>query len=244
VPADLARLRLQILQSVLLIAPILLFSVIAHEIAHGFAALKQGDQTALEAGRLTWNPAKHIDLYFTILLPLIMLMGSLATVGHGIVLGGAKPVPVDPRNYANIRRGDIIVSLAGVATNFLIALGCAALIALTGLVGRAAPELDVTLGILQAMFVIGIQINAVLIAFNLLPIPPLDGSHVMKYLMPRPLAVRYVRLGRYGILILVLLLSVGEKLLQMWLYPAFVFVDRTVQLVSPYLLATAAEWLK
>ena len=170
-PADLARLRLQTLQTILLVAPVLLFSVIAHEIAHGYVALRQGDRTALEAGRLSWNPAKHIDLYMTILLPLIMLTGSLLAGGRGIVLGGAKPVPVDPRNYRHIRRGDILVSLAGVFTNFLIALACAGLIAVTGLMGRAVPALEVTLGILQAMFVLGIQINAVLIAFNLLPIP-------------------------------------------------------------------------
>jgi Zn-dependent protease len=244
VPAHLARPRLQTLQTILLVAPVLLFSVIAHEIAHGLAALRQGDRTALEAGRLSWNPARHIDLYFTILLPLIMLTGSLLAGGRGIVLGGAKPVPVDPRNYRHVRRGDIIVSLAGVATNFLIAVACAVLIVLAGLLGRTAPVLEETLGILQAMFVIGIQINAVLIAFNLLPIPPLDGSHVAKYLMPRPLAIRYVQFGRYGILVLVLLLSFGERILEAWLHPALLFFEWTVALVSTFVLPTAAQWLR
>jgi Zn-dependent protease len=244
VPAHLARPRLQTLQTILLVAPVLLFSVIAHEIAHGLAALQQGDRTALEAGRLSWNPAKHIDPFFTILLPLMMLIGSAAAGVRGPVLGGAKPVPVDPRNYRNIRRGDIIVSLAGVFTNFLIAVACALLIVLTGLLGRTAPPLEDTLGILQAMFVLGIQINAVLIAFNLLPIPPLDGSHVAKYLMPRPLAIRYVRFGRFGILALVLLLSFGQRLLEAWLYPAFRFVEWTVELVSTFVLPTAAQWLR
>jgi Zn-dependent protease len=232
------------LQTILLVAPVLLFSVIAHEIAHGFAALRQGDRTALEAGRLSWNPAKHIDLYFTILLPLIMLTGSLLAGGRGIVLGGAKPVPVDPRNYRHVRRGDIIVSLAGVATNFLIAVACALLIVATGLLGRVAAPLEETLGILQAMFVIGIQINAVLIAFNLLPIPPLDGSHVAKYLMPRPLAIRYVRFGRYGILVLILLLSFGERVLQAWLQPAIAFFEWTLALVSAFMLPAAMQWLR
>jgi Zn-dependent protease len=235
---------LQTLQTILLVAPVLLFSVIAHEIAHGFAALHQGDRTALEAGRLSWNPAKHIDLYFTILLPLIMLTGSLLAGGRGIVLGGAKPVPVDPRNYRHVRRGDIIVSLAGVATNFLIAVACALLIVATGLLGRVAAPLEETLGILQAMFVIGIQINAVLIAFNLLPIPPLDGSHVAKYLMPRPLAIRYVRFGRYGILVLILLLSFGERVLQAWLQPAIAFFEWTLALVSAFMLPAAMQWLR
>jgi Zn-dependent protease len=244
VPADLARPRLQTLQTILLVAPVLLFSVIAHEIAHGFAALRQGDRTALEAGRLSWNPARHIDLYFTILLPLIMLTGSLLAGGRGIVLGGAKPVPVDPRNYRHVKRGDIIVSLAGVATNFVIALACAPLIVLAGLAARALPVLDPTLGILQAMLVIGVQINAVLIAFNLLPIPPLDGSHVAKYLMPRPLAIRYVQFGRYGLLVLILLLSFGERLLEAWLYPSLLFFDRVVQLVSAFILPSSMQWLR
>jgi Zn-dependent protease len=244
VPADLARPRLQTLQTILLVAPVLLFSVIAHEIAHGYAALRQGDRTALEAGRLSWNPARHIDLYFTILLPLIMLTGSLLAGGRGIVLGGAKPVPVDPRNYRHVKRGDIIVSLAGVATNFVIALACAPLIVLTGLAARAMPALESTLGIFQAMLVIGVQINAVLIAFNLLPIPPLDGSHVAKYLMPRPLAIRYVQFGRFGILILILLLSFGERVLVAWLYPALLFFDRVIQLVSAYLLPSSMQWLR
>jgi Zn-dependent protease len=187
---------------------------------------------------------KHIDPFFTILLPLVMLAGSSLAGGRPIVLGGAKPVPVDPRNYRNIRRGDIIVSLAGVATNFVIAIGCALLIALSGLIGRAAPALETTLGIVQAMLIIGIQINAVLIAFNLLPIPPLDGSHVVKYLLPRPLAIRYVQFGRYGILVLVLLLFVGERILMAWLYPALLFVDRTIQLVSGFILPTATQWLR
>ena len=243
-PAHLARPRLQTLQTILLVAPVLLFSVIAHEIAHGYAALRQGDRTALDAGRLSWNPVRHIDLFFTILLPLIMLTGSLLAGGRGIVLGGAKPVPVDPGNYRNVRRGDIIVSLAGVATNFVIAIACALLIVATGLLGRAALPLETTLGILQAMFVLGIQINAVLIAFNLLPIPPLDGSHVMKYLLPRPLAIRYVQFGRYGILVLVLLLSFGERVLQAWLRPALVFFDHTMQLVSAYVLPATMQWLR
>lgn len=235
---------MQTLQTILLVAPVLLFSVIAHEIAHGLAALRQGDRTALEAGRLSWNPAKHIDPFFTILLPLMMLIGSAAAGVRGPVLGGAKPVPVDPRNYRNIRRGDIIVSLAGVATNFLIAVACAVLIVLSGLLARAAAPLEETLGILQAMFVLGIQINAVLIAFNLLPIPPLDGSHVAKYLMPRPLAIRYVRFGRYGIVVLVLLLSFGQRVLEAWLSPAFRFVEWIVGLVSSFVLPTAMQWLR
>ena len=96
---------MQTFQQFLLIAPILLFSVIAHEIAHGWAALRQGDRTALDAGRLTWNPKPHIDPFFTILLPIMTIAGSLAAGGRPMVFGGARPVPVDPRNYRHPRRG-------------------------------------------------------------------------------------------------------------------------------------------
>src|SRR4026207_1073574 len=93
------------LQNILFVAPVLLFSVIAHEYAHGYAALKQGDTTAYALGRLTWNPIKHIDPFMTILLPLLTWRLT------GLIFGGAKPVPVIPRNYRNYKRGDIIVSL-------------------------------------------------------------------------------------------------------------------------------------
>lgn len=222
----------------------LLFSVIAHEIAHGYAALKQGDRTALEAGRLSWNPIKHIDPYLTILLPLLMIMGSALAGGRFVVFGGAKPVPVDPRNYKHIRRGDIIVSLAGVATNLVIAIACVLLIIGTGLVARSVPALDTTIGILQAMFWVGVVLNFSLIAFNLLPIPPLDGSHVMKYLLPRPLAIKYVQLQRYGILILMALLFFGDRVLDAWFYPATVITGNLLRIVQPYMSLTSLQWLQ
>jgi Zn-dependent protease len=227
------------LQNILFIAPVLLFSVIAHEYAHGYAALKQGDPTAQQLGRLTWNPAKHIDPYMTVILPLIMLVAS----NGQIALGGAKPVPVNPNNYRNYRRGDIIVSLAGVFTNFLIALGCTVLIALFGLLAGALPAIAPTVAVLQAMLVIGIGINLVLIAFNLIPIPPLDGSHVMKYLLPRPLAIRYQQLGSFGLLILIALLVFGGRLLDLWLRPAMIVTQYLVRSVRSYVLPATWQWL-
>jgi hypothetical protein len=123
-------------QQLLLVAPVLLFSMVAHEYAHGYAALKQGDTTAYSLGRLTWNPIPHIDPFMTILLPLLTYFTT------GIAFGGAKPVPVIPRNYRNFKRGDIIVSLAGVATNFVIAICCIPLIILVGFIGRIVPALQ------------------------------------------------------------------------------------------------------
>jgi Zn-dependent protease len=230
---------LDTLQSILFFAPVLLFSVIAHEYAHGYAALKQGDPTAQSLGRLTWNPAKHIDPYMTVILPLIMWVAS----GGRVVLGGAKPVPVDPRNYRNYKRGDIIVSLAGVFTNFLIALACTGVIAVLGLLVRAAPALASPVAIVQVMLLIGIRINLVLIAFNLIPVPPLDGSHVVKHLLPRPLAARYQQIGSLGLLILVALLVFGGRLLDLWLRPAMIVTEYLIRWVRPYILPATYQWL-
>ncbi|MES2180357.1 MAG: site-2 protease family protein [Gemmatimonadota bacterium] len=230
-------------QTFLLVVPILLFSVIAHEIAHGYAALKQGDRTALEAGRLSWNPIRHIDPFFTILLPLLMFSGSSA-FGRSVIFGGAKPVPVDPRNYRNIRRGDIIVSLAGVFVNLIIALLCTAIIPVIGIITRSVPAITSSMVILQAMLVYGILMNLGLIAFNLLPIPPLDGSHVMKYLLPRPLAIKYVQFGKYGILVLFALLFMRSPVLDYWFRPATFVSEKLLDIVTPYVLVGVEAWFK
>jgi Zn-dependent protease len=227
------------IQDVLLVAPVLLFSVIAHEYAHGYAALKQGDTTAQSLGRLTWNPIKHIDPFMTLILPAVLFY----TTGGRIVLGGAKPVPVNPRNYRNFKRGDIIVSLAGVTVNLLIALSAIIVFVLVGLLGRLVPVVETTLAIIQAMMVLAVQINLLLLAFNLIPIPPLDGSHVVKYVLPLRLAVWYQQVGRYGIVILVLLLSFGGKFLNAWLTPAFSFGEMLLRLADPYKLPSLPQWL-
>jgi Zn-dependent protease len=189
----------------LLLAPVLLFSIIAHEYAHGYAALRQGDATAYQLGRLTWNPIKHIDPFMSILLPILTYY-----VG-GFMFGGAKPVPVNPRNYRNFKRGDIIVSLAGVAVNFVIALVCIALVVIIGMVGQSVRGSVPELVLLQTMMLYGVLINIILALFNLVPIPPLDGSHVLKYLLPPAWALQYQRAGRYGLIIVfaVLLFAPG-----------------------------------
>jgi Zn-dependent protease len=228
------------LQGLILFAPVLLLSVIAHEYAHGYAALKQGDDTALSQGRLTWNPVKHIDPIMTILLPAFLWVAS----GHKMLLGGAKPVPVDPRNYRNLKRGDIIVSLAGVATNLVIGLACVALIPLFGFIGRSIPALDVSAGILQAMMAIGVMLNFMLVAFNLIPIPPLDGSHVMKYLLPASISLRYQQFWRYGIILLIAIMWIDPRPLDYWLTPAFKSADFLLGAVDNTRLDSAKQWWK
>lgn len=218
------------IEQLLLIAPVLLFSMVAHEYAHGYAALKQGDTTAYALGRLTWNPIKHIDPFMTILLPLLTWRLT------GLIFGGAKPVPVIPRNYRNYKRGDIIVSLAGVATNFVIAICCIPLIVLVGWLGRVIPSLSTTGAILQAMLLYGILINLGLAAFNLIPIPPLDGSHVFKYILPPAWALGYQRLGARGLLILFLLVGFGAPVLDLWFAPVLALSRLATRAVFPYIL--------
>lgn len=206
--------------------------MVAHEYAHGYAALKQGDTTAYSLGRLTWNPIPHIDPFYTIIMPLLAFV-----VSHGnMVFGGAKPVPVVPRNYRNYKRGDIIVSLAGVATNLLIALLCVPSMIVLGLIGSAAAPFATTAAILQAMLGFGVIINLSLVAFNLIPIPPLDGSHVFKYLLPPAWALNYQRLGAQGLLILIVLLTFGRPLLNLWFAPVFFLETLVSRVVMPYLI--------
>jgi Zn-dependent protease len=223
-------------QNAILMAPVLLFSMVAHEYAHGYAALKQGDTTAYSLGRLTWNPVPHIDPFMTIILPLLMLVST----GGRMVFGGAKPVPVIPRNYRNYKRGDIIVSLAGVATNLLLAILCVPLFIGVGLLGSSVPILRDTSAILQAMLWFGILINLSLLAFNLIPIPPLDGSHVFKYILPPAWALSYQRIGSRGLIILILLLTFGRPLLSLWFMPVFYLGDLAQRAIAPFIVAS--QW--
>ena len=204
--------------------------MVAHEYAHGYAAFKQGDPTAYQLGRLTWNPVKHIDPFMTILLPILTWFTA------GFIFGGAKPVPVVPRNYRKFKRGDIIVSLAGIATNAVIAIGATLVFVLLGLLGRAAPAAAETCAILQVMMSFGIFFNILLAYFNLLPIPPLDGSHVMKYLLPPAWALQYQAFGRFGIVILLLLFMVGGSIFGQLMAPVTIMARVAFGLAFPFLI--------
>jgi len=225
------------LQNILFVAPVLLFSVIAHEYAHGYAALKQGDTTALQLGRLTWNPIKHIDPFLTIILPVVMYFTM------GMALGGAKPVPVNPSNYRHFKRGDIIVSLAGVAANLVLAFICAGLIAVLGLLARGIPAVEPSVGILQVMMVVGIQINLMLLMFNLIPIPPLDGSHVVKYLLPPAWSMHYQRMGFAGLIILVIVMRAAPGFLTWWFGPAMYVANGLQSAVGNLFTPTYYAWV-
>ncbi len=208
--------------------------MVAHEYAHGYVAFRNGDMTAYQLGRLTWNPIPHIDLFMSILLPIITWRLS------GIAFGGAKPVPVNPRNYRDFKRGDIMVSLAGIVTNLIIAILLVPLIIIIGFLGRAAPAAAETLSVFQRMFIFGIVINLALAAFNLIPIPPLDGSHVMKYLLPPAWGLGYQRTGRYGLIILFAVLTLGAPLINLWFTPVFFLRDFAFKLIYPFILPS--QW--
>jgi Zn-dependent protease len=192
------------LELLLLTLPVLIFSIVVHEVAHGWVALKQGDPTALMLGRITLNPLPHIDPVGSLLVP-----GFLALTGTGVLLGWAKPVPVNPRNYRNYKKGDILVSLAGVASNLILAFLFAFLLVAVLWLKRAVPGQMAWWDTMTNMFQYGVVINVLLIIFNLIPIPPLDGSHVFYYLLPPDLAVRYRAIGGYGIFIVFALLMLG-----------------------------------
>lgn len=217
---------------ILLVAPMLLFSMVAHEYAHGYAALKQGDDTAQSLGRLTWNPLKHIDPFMTILLPIMMLVAS----GGRMAFGGAKPVPVNPRLYRNYVKGDIIVSLAGIATNVVIAVLCVPVLIGLGFIARGIPATGGTISLLQTIFQYGILLNLGLAAFNLMPIPPLDGSHVLKHALPLRLAIAYQKMMRWGILLLLAILWFMPKVITWWMTPVFAVAEFALGLTAPYIV--------
>lgn len=206
--------------------------MVAHEYAHGYAALKNGDPTAYMLGRLTFNPLKHIDPWMTVLLPVLLWFGS----GGRVVFGGAKPVPVNPRNYRRYRRGDIVVSLAGIATNAGLAVVCVVLGILLGLLGFALPAAEGVLALLQRMMFWGIWLNLLLASFNLIPIPPLDGSHVLYHLLPPALGARYRALSRYGFLVLLALIFFFQRLFIVLLFPALALNALAMHAVLPFAL--------
>jgi Zn-dependent protease len=211
---------------------VLLLSVVAHEYAHGLAALSQGDTTAAQHGRLTFNPIKHIDPFMSILLPAMLWFGS----GGGFVFGGAKPVPVNPRNFRNFRRGDIIVSSAGIVANLLLYCTFLAITVVVGIVGNSIPFSTGGLALLQRMCWTGVWLNALLAFFNLIPIPPLDGSHILIHFLPPELARRYRELARFGFLILLGVMILFRDFFFILLTPAFVAIRFAFNLVEPFIL--------
>lgn len=213
--------------------PVLLFSLVAHEYAHARTALWQGDDTAYTLGRVTLNPLPHIDPLMTVLLPALLWITS-SRFGMPFTFGAAKPVPVVPRKYRKYVQGDLIVSSAGVITNLLLAVLCAVLFVALALVAAVLPDLSSGLGILQRMMVWGMWLNLVLCFFNLIPLPPLDGSHLLYHLLPPAWGARYRQLGQFGYLPLMVLLLFLQPVKQFFLAPAYWGFSRLIGLVAPF----------
>jgi Zn-dependent protease len=184
----------------IVIIAFLVESIVLHEMAHGFVALLFGDHTAERQGRITLNPLPHIDPVWTIAIPVVAFFISSGT----FVIGGAKPVPVNPSNYRRPVLGDICVSAAGIAVNFLIAV---IMILLLNIVHTVSGNL--TGSVIAAVFLRVALLNIVLAMFNLIPIPPLDGSHLFKYLLPLGLRGPYEKLGRSGAGFIILILAIN-----------------------------------
>ena len=181
-----------ILKAALMVV-VFLFSVIVHEIAHGYVALLNGDPTARMLGRITLNPIPHIDLVGSILLPLLLMLSP-----SGMIIGWAKPVPVNPLNFRNYRWGEFAVSAAGPVSNLALAAIFSVLLRL----GLGNP------GLTQLAYY-GVSINIILALFNLIPIPPLDGSHILALVLPRELARLYSHLQPVGFFLILILFYTG-----------------------------------
>lgn len=193
----------KILRIAVALVPILL-GMVLHELAHGYAAYKMGDPTAKLQGRLTLNPLKHLDVTGT----LVFVITALASP---FVFGWAKPVNVQPRYFKDPRKGMMIVSFAGPATNFLLAIAFGGLYSLLvqsaiGTVSVGQPVSD-TMQFFLRMALAGIWINFTLGWFNLLPIPSLDGGHILAGFLPVELARKFYSLGRYALIIIVALFA-------------------------------------
>ncbi len=195
-------------QNLLLAAVPVILAITLHEAAHGFAALALGDDTARRLGRLSLNPIRHIDRFGTIILPGLLLITQLLTIGRvAFMFGWAKPVPVDARRFRDPRRGMMLVAAAGPAMNFFLAwLGALAFYVLPAL-----PASGVAIAISFLFYFI--LSNLVLGLFNLLPIPPLDGGRIVVGLLPLRAAIAWARLERAGLLIVILLVFLLPSLL-------------------------------
>lgn len=203
------------LLEILAIAIPAVFAVTVHEVAHGWAANRLGDPTAARLGRLSLNPLRHIDPVGTVLIPL-----ALKLLGSPFLFGWAKPVPVDWRNLRNFRRDVALVAAAGPAANLAMLAGWSLLLR-----SNAAG-----IPFVEEMCMTGVAFNAVIMALNLIPIPPLDGSRIVTAVLPARLAVLYNRVEPFGLVLVALLLFSG--ILGGLLRPVLALVGRLVEVLA------------
>lgn len=201
----------------------LVVAVVLHELAHGYVADKMGDPTARLAGRLTLNPIKHLDVFGSFLLPL-----ALKLSGSPFIFGYARPVPINFANLRDVRKGTIWVASAGVLTNMILAVISAVLFQLISTTEAFWVQTQMALPAVIALQLLtySVIINCVLALFNLIPIPPLDGSRIAFMLLPAALRRPYARLERFGIIIIFVLLITGPlgRLMSFLLEPMLGFL--------------------
>lgn len=194
---------LDLVQTITVYALPVLFGITLHEAAHGYVARHFGDPTAWQAGRISLNPIRHIDPVGTVAVPLFLLLSSKMLGGAGVLFGWAKPVPVDWGKLRNPKRDMLWVALAGPASNMFMAV-----------LWAMAASVLFRMGVTNEDFwfrmaIAGIQINLILMALNMLPLPPLDGGRIVFSLLPNHLAVQYAKIEPYGLLILIVLMFTG-----------------------------------
>ncbi|MDP2432128.1 MAG: site-2 protease family protein [Pseudomonadota bacterium] len=204
-------MELNLIQKISIFALPVLFAITLHEAAHGYAALKFGDRTAQLLGRISLNPIRHIDLVGTIIVPIAILLLTKLSGGAGILFGWAKPVPVNFNQLHRPKQDMLWVAAAGPGANLLMALIWAGMIKLA----LAMPGSPVAMP-LALMGAAGIFINAVLMALNLIPLPPLDGGRIAVSLLPTPLAIKLSHVEPYGIFILLGLMFLGVLGMLIW----------------------------
>ena len=207
------------IQTIVVWAFPVLVAIVFHEVAHGWVAFRLGDSTAARLGRLTLNPISHIDLFGTILLPLFLILAHAP-----FVFGYAKPVPVNFQNLNHPKRDMIWVAGAGPATNILLAVASLYILKFMNL-ASVLPESIGTALALMAQY--SVAINAMLAAFNLLPLPPLDGGRVMVGLLPEPYSAVVARLEPYGFIIILVL--VMTHTLDFFMEPLVYLVSQLVK---------------
>ena len=198
------------------VLPVLIFSIVVHEVAHAWVALKEGDDTAQSLGRITLNPLSHLDPIGSFVVPV-----ALFFLPGGFIFGWAKPVPIDPRKFRDFRMGDIRVSLAGIVANLILAVAFTLLAVVFIKLQGVFPLGESTFGFLIQGARFGVLINLILAIFNLVPIPPLDGSHVVYHFLPRAWRATYQQAGRYGILVLIGLAYFYPPFFSIVLWPVF-----------------------
>ncbi len=217
---SLASEFLSFLRQLLVIIPGLYLGVVLHEVAHGYIAYKSGDPTARNLGRLTLNPIAHIDIFGSILLPILLIL-----LRSGIVFGYAKPVPINPGYFKSFRKGIRYSSLAGPATNLITAFILGGLYGLFIYLLKVANfSLNDTVAnqtfnfghtifiILNQIFINAIYINIFLAVFNLIPIPPLDGANILATFLPGEAMYKYLSIGRFGFIFIFIILFLGGRI--------------------------------